>query len=62
MVEEEPEPKPSKVKIKRKKFPLVLHKEFINETKNDEKIKNEQIFKEHFFSSNSIIISKSIIY
>ena len=36
--EEEPELEPSKGKTKRKKPPLELRKEFINEIKSDEKI------------------------
>ena len=47
--EEEPELEPSKGKTKRKKLPLELRKEFINEIKSDEKNINEQIFKEYIF-------------
>ena len=47
--EEKPEPEPSKAKIKRKKSPLELREEFINEIKTDEKNINEQKFKEYFF-------------
>ena len=60
-VEQEPEPEPSKAETKRRKFPLELREEFINQIKNDEKNINEQIFKEYFFLSYSIIFSKKII-
>ena len=49
--EEEPEPEP----------PLELHEEFITEIKNDETNINEQMFKEYFFLSYSIIFSNYII-
>ena len=47
--EEEPKTEPIKAKTKRKKFQFQLHKKFINEIKNDEKNKNEHLFKEDFF-------------
>ena len=43
--EEEPAPEPSKVKTESKKSLLELHEEFINETKNDQKNINEQIYR-----------------
>ena len=46
--EEEPKPEPIKAKTKRKNSPLELHKNFINEIKNDEKTINEEIFKAYF--------------
>ena len=36
--DEERQPEPTKAKIKRRKAPFELHKKFINEIKNDEKI------------------------
>ena len=57
--EPEPEPEPSKPRTKRKKSPLQLHEEYINEIKNDEKNINEKIFKECFLS-NSNICSKEL--
>ena len=56
--EEENKPGPSKTKTKRKKLPLELHKELINETKNDERNVTDQIFKE--FSFIIIIFSKRV--
>ena len=43
------EEEPSKVKIKRKKSPLELHEEFLNEIESDKKNINEQIFNKFFF-------------
>ena len=43
--EEEPASEPSKVKTESKKSLLELHEEFINETKNDQKNINEQIYR-----------------
>ena len=53
--EEEPKPEPLKVKSK---SPLELHKEFINETKNDKKNINEQIFKGYFFYHTPLVLAK----
>ena len=43
------EEEPLKVKIKRKKSPLELHEEFLNEIESDKKNINEQIFNKFFF-------------
>ena len=48
MAEEEPEPEPSKATTKRQNLHLNCCEEFINEIKNDEIKKDEQIFKEYF--------------
>ena len=61
IAEEELKPELTKTKTKRKKSPFALHEKLINEIKNDEKIIHEQIFKEYFFISYSIIFSKKII-
>ena len=45
---EEPKPEAIKAKTKRKNSPFELHKNFINEIKNDEKTVNEEIFKAYF--------------
>ena len=55
---EENKPGPSKTKTKRKKSPLELHKELINETKNDERNVTDQILKEVSFII--IIFSKRV--
>ena len=47
--EEEPKPEPTKARTKRKKSSFELHEKFINEIKNDEKNKNEHIFREYIF-------------
>ena len=47
--EEEPKPEQTKAKTKRKKSSFELHEKFINEIKNDEKNKNEHIFREYIF-------------
>ena len=60
MAEKEPEPEPSKAKTKLKKYLLELHKEFINEIKNDEKKINEQIFKEYFFYHTPLFLAKDL--
>ena len=56
--EEENKPGPSKTKTKRKKLPLELHKELINETKNDERNVTDKIFQEVSFII--IIFSKRV--
>ena len=58
--EEEPEPEPLKAKAKRKKSPLELLEEFINEIKNDEKNINELIFKEYFFYQTPLFLAKEL--
>ena len=58
--EEEPKPKSTKAKTKHKKFPLELHKKFINENKNYEKNINEEIFKRYFLNNTPLFLAKEL--
>ena len=53
--------KATKANTKRKIFSLKFPEELLNNIKNEEKNINEQIFKDHFFLSESIIFSKKFI-
>ena len=55
------EEEPLKVKIKRKKSPLELHEEFLNEIESDKKNINEQIFNNFFFLDSIIFCLKRIM-
>ena len=54
--------KATKANTKRKIFSLKFPEELLNNIKNEEKNINEQIFKDHFFLSESIIFSKKFIW
>ena len=58
--EEEPASEPSKVKTESKKSLLELHEEFINETKNDQKNINEQIYRWYFFYNTPLFLAKEL--
>ena len=52
---------PIKVRTKSKISLIKLREEFLNKTKNEEKSMQEQIFRDYFFLSNSIIFNKRFI-
>ena len=54
--EKELEPEQSKAETKHKKYLL----DFINENKNNEKNKNEQIFEEYFFYNTPLFLAKEL--
>ena len=54
--------KATKANTKHKIFSLKFPEELLNNIKNEEKNINEQIFKDHFFLSESIIFSKKFIW
>ena len=53
-------PDPTKAKTKHKKFLFELDKKFINETKNDVKNINEEIFKGYFFNHTPLFLAKEL--